>query len=42
MLCCYVATTITETEVSLAGFHVIVVTNVMIFQTARRFSDFIR
>ena len=42
MLCCYVATTITETEVSLAGFHVIVVTNVMIFQAARRFSDFIR
>ena len=42
MLCCYVATTITETEVSLAGFDVIVVTNVMIFQAARRVSDFIR
>ena len=42
MLCCYVATTITETEVSLAGSDVIVVTNVMIFQTARRVSDFIR
>ena len=42
MLCCYVATTITETEVSLAGFDVIVVTNVMIFQAARRVRDFIR